>query len=273
MLSREEKAQLQGYLREDLAKGDVTAKATPLARAIATIKANENCTIAGLEEAIWLLNSKGIAAKAFAKDGMQINRGRVVIEATGENKKLLALERVCLNILGRMSGVATQCAKAKKIAPKTMLALTRKTSPGFQLLDKKAGASAGFWTHRKNLSEMVLLKENHLAFFKSIKEAVKAGKKTKKKVEIEVENQKEALEAAQTNADIVMLDNFSPKKATQTILEMRKAGFAGKIEVSGGVTLKNLKEYTKTGANIISMGYPTKNAKIIDFSMRMKKAK
>ncbi len=274
MLSASAKKSIKLFLGQDLGKGDVTSAITPQANAQAIVKANQECLLAGIEEAKYLLESRGLKVKLHKKDGSKARKGKKILSMRGNNRRILEAERVCLNILGRMSGVATYCAQARKAAgnTKTRLAVTRKTVPGFQELDKKAAQVTGLWTHRKNLAEMVLFKENHLIFFESISHALKtAKKKTNKKIEIEVETPKQALEAARENPFMIMLDNFSPKKAKATIRLLRSKGFNGKIELSGGITLKNLRKYSNLGADIISMGEPTKKAEIIDFSMGVKK--
>lgn len=279
----EKTRKITAYLSEDLGKGDVTSLITPKSECKAIIKLNENCVIAGLSEISPLCRKKGLRFKTFLKDGMRAKKGKKVAEIFGENRKIMGIERVSLNLLGRMSGVATLCAKAIQITGKnkgsrkkagkgkTTIAVTRKTIPGFQEFDKKAAAIGGAWTHRKDLNEMVLLKENHLRFFDSAREAVKAGKRTGKKVEIEVESEKQAMEAAAEKPYMIMLDNFSPEKAGKAVKKLRKAGFKGKIELSGGITLKNLSRYSKLGADVISMGELTKNAKIIDFGLEIER--
>ncbi len=267
MLSTEMKRLLSGYLSQDISSKDVTSAITPQKKCTAAIKANENLFLAGVEEVSYLFSSAGVKVKALKKDGRKIRKGNVVLELSGNNRKILEAERVALNLLGRMSGVATLCTEAKKKSRGIRIAVTRKTIPGFQVFDKKAAETAGVWSHRKNLSEMILLKENHLGFFSGIKEALKAARKSGKKTEIEVENKKQALDAAQENPPIIMLDNFSPQQAKRTIKEMRKAGFKGKIELSGGITIKNLSKYTNLGADIISMGELTRNARIMDFNL------
>jgi nicotinate-nucleotide pyrophosphorylase (carboxylating) len=269
MINQEIEKQLQGYLREDIGKGDITSAITPLKECQASIKANQKCVLAGIEEAEFLFKSAGLETKKLKKDGDMAKPKQKILIIRGNNRKILALERVCLNIIGRMSGVATLCTKAKNKMKKTntILAVTRKTIPGFQFLDKKAAEIAGLWSHRKNLAEMILIKDNHLEFFKSVTEALQSAKKTGKKTEIETKNQKEALEAAKEKPDMIMLDNFNPNNAKKTIKKLKKIGYKGKIELSGGITLKNLKHYMNIGADYISMGELTKNAKILDFSM------
>ena len=268
MITNRARTELESYLAEDINSGDVTSSLIPKVKAKGIIKANQNCFLSGTEEISYLLRKHGLKVKALKRDGQKIKRNQKVLEVIGENRKILSLERVCLNVLGRMSGVTTLCNEAKKKCKKTRLAVTRKTMPGFQLLDKKAAEVAGLWSHRKDLSEMILIKENHLEFI-SIKEAIRKGKKKNKKVEIEVENSKQALEAAIEKPFMIMLDNFSPKNAKTTIKKLKSAGFKGKIELSGGITIKNLSKYCNLGADIISMGELTKKAKIMDFSLKV----
>jgi nicotinate-nucleotide pyrophosphorylase (carboxylating) len=269
MISPEVEKQLQEYLREDISEGDITSAITPLKECQASIKANQKCVLAGIEEAEFLFKSAGLETKKLKKDGDKAKPKEKILIIKGNNRKILTLERVCLNIIGRMSGVATLCTKAKNKMKKTktILAVTRKTIPGFQTLDKKAAEIAGLWSHRKNLAEMILIKDNHLEFFKNITEALQIAKKTGKKTEIETKNQKEAIEAAKQNPDMIMLDNFNPTDAKKTIEKIKKTGYQGKIELSGGITIKNLKNYMNIGADYISMGELTKNAKILDFSL------
>src|SRR3989344_5219126 len=237
MISFETEAKLLSILKEDIGSGDITSAITPAAECTAQIKTNEACTLAGIEEIAFLFKSAGLTVHTHKKDGEIAKKGQKILEVHGSNRKILSYERVCLNILGRMCGVATMCAKAKTIAQKETIAVTRKTVPGFQSLDKKAAEIAGCWTHRKSLSEMILLKDNHLKFFADPNVAALRAKKTGEKFEVEVENEKDALAAAQAAPDIIMLDNFAPKDAKRTIKILRKNAYRGQIELSGGVKL------------------------------------
>src|SRR3989344_2151341 len=231
MLSGEVKGRLKTYLLEDLGKGDVSVAITPEKKCSAIVKANEACTLAGIEEAKFLAEWRGLKFRAFKKDGSAVKKETKILWLRGSGRKILEIERVLLNILGRMSGVATLASKAVKIRGaknKTIIAVTRKTVPGFQLLDKKAAEVSGLWTHRKSLNEMVLLKDNHLKFFRSPFEAVqKAKKKSGKKIEVEVETIKQALNAARGKPDFIMLDNFSPAGAKKSVRALRGKGFKG----------------------------------------------
>ncbi|MEM4257298.1 MAG: carboxylating nicotinate-nucleotide diphosphorylase [Candidatus Diapherotrites archaeon] len=281
MLSLEIEKRLSSYLAEDIGSGDITSSLLPSVNCFGFISSNEKCYLSGVEEVLFLFKSVGLKAKALKSDGSLVKVKERVLEFSGSNKKVLSIERVCLNILGRMSGVATLCAKARMIVERhckrlgcavPLLAVTRKTSPGFQLLDKKAAESVGVWSHRKNLSDMILLKDNHLVFFDSVESAVKKALSTKRQFEVEVKTDREAFEAVNAGAEIIMLDNFSVKKAKETILRIRRSGFKCKIELSGGINLRNLKNYCGLGADIISLGYLTKKARIVDFSLDISKS-
>jgi len=274
MLSSKMKQKLKEILADDVGKSDVTSALIPTRQAKAKIFSREPCTVAGLEEAKFLFKSNGVKASSSFKDGDKLRKGSIILRLRGSNKAIFSVERTALNILGRMSEVATVCTDAKKIAgSKATVALTRKTMPGFNLFDKKAAKIAGIWPHRLNLAEAVLLKENHLEFFSSPFEAVKLAKKKAGKVkfiEIEVESLADAFNAAKARPDIIMLDNFSAAKAKPAIKKLRKV-FKGKIELSGGVTPKNLKSYAAARPDIISMGGLTYATKWHDFSLLVEK--
>lgn len=268
------KKQLLRFLRDDIGKGDVSSAATPMRVCDAIVFAKESCVVAGIEEAKFLFNSNGVKAKAIAKDGSRVRKSATVLRLHGANRNILSVERIALNVLGRMSEVASNCAAAKKISGRSVtVALTRKTMPGFNLFDKKAAALVGVWPHRINLNSFLLLKDNHLPFFSSPFAGVVAARKKHGRgmlIEIEVENLQQALSAAKAKPDIIMLDNLSPGKAAAAVKRMR-AIFNGKIELSGGVNLKNLRQYVKAKPDIISMGSLTYATKWRDFSLRIEK--
>lgn len=269
MLNSEMKKQLLQILKNDISKGDITSALLTSKKCTAEIILNENSNVSGLEEAKFLFSKMKVKAVLKVKEGTYAKKGKLIMKLSGINKNILSTERTALNILGRMSAVTSNCVKAKKIAGnKTKLAVTRKTMPGFNLFDKKAAKLAGVWEHRKNLNEAVLIKENHLKFFNSPKDAVIAARKKHKNktIEIEAETLKQALDAASAKPDIIMLDNFSPKGAKKAVSEIRKICKC-KIEISGGITLKNLRNYKSLGADIISMGSLTTDAKGINFSL------
>jgi nicotinate-nucleotide pyrophosphorylase (carboxylating) len=274
MLNKEMKKKLVSLLKEDIGRGDVTSAVIPLRPCRAKIIAKEPGIVAGLEEAKFLFRQKNVKAKALVKDGGRVRKGATILKLSGKNKNIFSVERTALNVLGRMSEVASTCAEAKNIAGKQVtLALTRKTMPGFNIFDKKAASIGGVWPHRINLNSFVLLKENHLHFFDSPFDAVVAARKRhgrKMKVEIEIETILEAFNAARAKPDVIMLDNFSSKKALASVKALRKA-FSGQIELSGGITKRNLRTFARAKPDIISMGSLTYSTKWRDFSLLTEK--
>jgi len=273
MLTSKMKTKLIAFYRDDVGKRDITTALVRESKSNAAIVAKEKAFLAGIEEVSFLGKKYGLKVKHLKKDGQKVKKNQKILVLFGSNKKILQLERTMLNILGRMSGISTECRKAVEKVKKNRklkLALTRKTTPGFSLFEKKAAELGGVWEHRLNLSSAVLLKDNHLKYFNSVTEAIKKARKKYKmrKIEIEVETIKQAKEAAENNVDIIMLDNMSVKTARKAIAEIRKRSKA-KIELSGGINLKNLKQYATLNSDIISMGYLTKQAKSIDFSLEM----
>ncbi len=275
MLSLQIKNRLLSILREDIAAGDITSSLLSGKKCAGEVICNANAILAGAEEATYLFRANGIKVKSLRKDGAKLGNKSKVMVVEGNNKKILAVERTAMNILGRMGGVATICNEAKKIAGKRVeLLLTRKTMPGLNLFDKKACKLGGVSRHRLNLSEMFLIKNNHLEF-DSITNLVKMAKKRIgkakiKKVEVEAMNLRQAIEAAEAGADIIMLDNFSVLQAKEAIKEIGKRSRA-KIELSGGIRLNNLKSYVKLRPDFISMGQLTKEATMVDFHLKVKK--
>ncbi|MDO8340177.1 MAG: carboxylating nicotinate-nucleotide diphosphorylase [Candidatus Burarchaeum sp.] len=258
-------------MQDDGAGRDVTSARVPRRACRALIIAQEQCVLAGAEEAAWLFASQGVHCKMLRKDGQIVRAGSAVLELVGENRKILSTERVALNVLGRMSGVASACAEAVREAEKfgkTQIALTRKTSPGFQPFDKKAAVLGGALPHRANLAAMVLLKDNHLSFFPSLSAAIAAFPRPVR-AEVEVETMAQALEAAKTCIGAIMLDNFSPSEAKKAIACIRHLNRRVKIELSGGIILRNLRDYAGLGADMISMGSLTKDAPQKDFSLNL----
>jgi len=184
-----------------------------------------------------------------------------------------------LNLLSRMSGIATATRKlvekVKKARLNTRIAATRKTAPGLLYFDKKAVFIGGGDPHRLHLDDMVLIKDNHLAVSENIETAVQLAKQNAsftRKIEVEVTKVADALKAAKAGADVIMLDNFSPKLIRETIGLLKEAGFHEKIllEASGGITQENLLEYAQTQVNIISLGELTHSVRALDVSLEIK---
>ena len=274
---------LQSFFEEDYGRGDVTTEALipKDMQAEGQIVAKEDGVIAGLEEVLAFVAHHGLGVEEKARDGGRISNGQVVAKITGNARKMLALERVCLNLLGHLSGVATATARAVSIAERARkgvrVASTRKTTPGFRLLEKKAIELGGGDPHRLDLQDMVLIKNNHVALAGSVKKAVSLAKKNvsfSKKIEIEVSSMQDAIEAARAGADVIMLDNMRPAEIRNVVNELKNLGLRDVlIEASGGVNFENLGEYAKTGVDIVSMGMLTHSVKGLDFSMRIRPMK
>jgi nicotinate-nucleotide pyrophosphorylase (carboxylating) len=181
-----------------------------------------------------------------------------------------------------MSGIATAtrrlAEKLRKANLTAKIAATRKTAPGLGYFDKKAVLVGGGDPHRLRLDDMILVKDNHVAIAGSVEEAVKRAKQAvsfSKKIEAEVTSTTDALKAAEAGADIVMLDNFSPKQVKEAVTALKKAGFFGKVllEVSGGITEENLLDYASAQVNVISMGALTHSVKALDISLEITRVK
>ncbi len=266
------KNELRRFLAEDIGKGDITSALLPKDKIHAKIISREDAIIAGVKYAKEIFNMKRCKVIIRVKDGQKIKRNQTIMDISGSPQGIFSCERTVLNLLTRMSGIATQTHFLTKKIPKTVkIFATRKTAPGLRIFDKEAVEIGGGDKHRMSLDEMVMIKDNHLAVEDSIEKLLQNAKKKHKKVEIEVENEKDAVRAAKCGADIIMLDNFSPKRISQTINSLKKLGLRKKvrIEASGGITAKNIANYGKTGIDMISVGEITNSVKGIDFTLEM----
>ena len=275
---------LREMLAEDIGQGDITTALIVSAEttAEADVIAKESGVIAGIEEGKILLESLGLKVHTSVKDGEKIKDRQVLMRISGDVKTILSAERTFINILSRMSGIATATRKLtekiKKAGLKTRIACTRKTAPGLLYFDKKAVLIGGGDTHRLHLDDMILIKDNHIAMTGSVEEAVKKVREKAsftKKIEVEVETVEDALAAAKAEVDVIMLDNFSPKQIEKAIRLLKKAGFLGKIllEASGGITTQNILVFASTGIDIVSLGELTDSVKALDVSLEVKKSK
>jgi nicotinate-nucleotide pyrophosphorylase (carboxylating) len=275
---------LKQILAEDVGQGDVTAAAIiPTGLTVqAEVIAKEAGIVAGIEEATILAESLGLTVKAQVADGQEIKNKQTLMQLTGDAQTILAVERTLLNLLSRMSGIATATnkltQKLKKANSKARIAATRKSAPGMLYFDKKAVTIGNGDPHRLHLDDMVLIKDNHIAIVGSALEAVKLAKAKvsfSKKIEVEVTKAADAVKVAEAGADIVMFDNFSPKQVKDAVELLKAAGFFGKVllEVSGGINSENLLEYAETQVDIISMGALTHSVKALDISLEITKSK
>ncbi len=262
------------WLKEDIPYWDLTTSLIPNKKATAKIFAKQSGIIAGLSIASVVFRVLGAEFSASVKDGTTVTKKQLIATIKGPIASLLQAERLALNILGRLSGIATLTAEMKKIGeeynPELRICGTRKTIPGFSKYDKYAIMIGGGDTHRFNLSDMILLKENHLAFFNSITDAIKKAKESvsfSKKIEVEVKNEGEAIEAAKAGADIIMLDNFLPLRAKVVVEKVREISKDIIIELSGRITKDNMADYPLKEINQISSGALTHSVKSFDLTM------
>ena len=265
--------ELQSFLTEDVGKGDITSALLSKKNITAQIISREKAIVAGVKFAKEIFNINGCKVQILKKDGQKINPNQTIMVISGDARKILTCERTVLNLLTRMSGIATQTSKlVKKIPNKTTkLYATRKTAPGLRFFDKEAVKIGGGEKHRLRLDEMVMIKDNHIAINSSLTDLIKKAKQKYKKFEVEVESNEDAILAAKEGASIIMLDNFSPAQIKKTIknLKIKKLRNKVKIEASGGITSKNISQYAQTGVDIISVGSITNSVKGIDMSLEI----
>ncbi len=269
------KKELAKFLSEDLGKGDITSNLLPRKKIRARIISRQEGIIAGVNYVKEIFSSKGCKVRIIKKDGNKTKINQTVLEITGYAQSVLSCERTALNLLSRMSGIATKTKKLvekiNEVNPKVKLFATRKTAPGLRFFDKEAVKIGGGEKHRMSLDEMIMIKDNHLAVAGSLARLVTRARKKYKKIEVEVENQEEALLAASMGVNIIMLDNFLPKEIISTInrLEKSKLRKHVKLEASGGINEKNVGVYAKTGVDIISVGEITNAVIGLDFSLEI----
>jgi len=275
---------IRKFLEEDIGQGDITTALAVSSGTIveAEVVAKEAGVVAGVEEAVTLLESLNLQAEALVADGSRIEEKTTIMKIVGDARTLLSSERTLLNLLTRMSGIATTTNrlinKVQDAGHKTRIACTRKVAPGLLYFDKRAVMLGGGDTHRLHMDDLVLIKDNHLVIIGNVADAVKKVRNAvsfSKKIEVEVTDVKEALVAAKAGADIVMFDNFSPQQVKEAVALLEREGFRSKvlIEVSGRITERNILEYAATGVDVLSLGELTDSVKALDMSLEVVKVR
>ena len=271
---------LKQMVYEDIGFEDITSSAL-IPKDLETegiIISKEDGIISGIDAVSDLFNEFKVKSSVKKYDGDKVDVNDVIMEIKGNARIVLSLERTALNFLMRMSGIATltfnTLQKIREVNKNIVLAGTRKTTPGLQIFEKHAVKIGGGDTHRFRLDDSVLIKDNHIAIVGSIEEAIITAKKNvsfTKKIEIEVESEKGAVDAAKAGADIIMLDNMSPDEIEIVLSSLESQNLRDNvlIEISGGITPENIVEYAKTSADIISTGYITHSAKSLDLSLEI----
>ncbi|MBU0496871.1 MAG: carboxylating nicotinate-nucleotide diphosphorylase [Candidatus Thermoplasmatota archaeon] len=266
--------ELTRYLKEDLGDiGDITSDTLFTNESVqAKIIAKQSCIIAGIEEATYLFTNAGCSIHNCVKDGTQVKPNQQILIIAGSARNILLIERLALNILGRMSGIATKTRElvtiCKKINPNIQIMATRKTTPGFRTYEKKAVVIGGGAPHRFGLYDAILIKDNHLHLIGSVTTAIEKVRNTlpNHAIEIEVETVKDALTAAKHHVDIIMLDNFTASAAQKVAKKIRSISPKTIIECSGGITKNNIKNYV-VFTDRISLGMLTHSIKSKDFTL------
>lgn len=273
---------LVDILAEDIGQGDITtALIAPVGvEAEAVVIAKEQGVVAGAEEATILWESMGLSVESSVCDGECVQEKQVLMRVSGDVRTILSTERTALNILTRMSGIATVTRrlveKLERAGLETRIACTRKTAPGLLYFDKKAVSIGGGDVHRLHLDDMILIKDNHIVVAGGVEQAVKAAKERAsftKKIEVEVTRTDDVLTAAKAGADIIMFDNFSSKQVERACALLKKARFRGRVltEASGGISEENFMDFASAGVDVVSLGAITSSARALNISLEFSK--
>ncbi|MCW5959358.1 MAG: carboxylating nicotinate-nucleotide diphosphorylase [Pyrinomonadaceae bacterium] len=268
------------FLAEDIGRGDITTRSTVPrdVRGQGNFLAKEDLVICGLAvaEAVFIhLDEENPEIETNYHDGDAVEKGTIFGSLKGYADVLLTGERVALNLLQRMSGVATETRKYVKAVEGTgaIIVDTRKTTPGLRMLEKYAVTVGGAKNHRFGLDDGVLIKDNHIALAGGITEAVTAAKKQVghlHKIEVEISNWAQLREAVMSGADIIMLDNQTPEESEKLVEMARDLNPNIIIESSGGMNLDTVRSFAEAGVDLISVGRLTHSAKAVDISFKIK---
>ncbi len=270
------------WLEEDRARADLTGlwSLPPGLRARGSVEAQASGVLSGMSAAVAIARAMGVRARPRKRDGQRVRRGDVVLELEGQARSLLACERTLLNALMHLSGVATATARVVQAADRagtgTVVAATRKTLPGLRDLEKSAVVHGGGDPHRRDLSSSVLLKSNHLALvdLPTLLARVRSHRKGAHPVIVEVRTAREAAEAVHGGADRLLIDNLTPRQVRTLLRGLERSGLRRKVvvEVSGGITERNVAAYSRAGADVASLGGITHSAPALSFHMVVRPA-
>jgi nicotinate-nucleotide pyrophosphorylase (carboxylating) len=262
---------LLNFIREDAPFGDLTSETiVPDIDCHAIISIEQPAVVAGLAEASSLFEYFNVTVTQAVRDGSCVNRGDTLLALQGNAKKILLVERTALNLIGRMSGIATMTRMfadlVRNVNPACRVAATRKTCPGLRELDKKAVVLGGGDPHRSNLSDGILIKDNHLALI-SLNDSIKRAKTRSAycPIEVEVTSAEDAVRAAHAGSEIIMFDNMNPEQVQQSLDALKSSGLRQRviIEISGGIDAGNIVQYAALGVDMISIGALTHSVKNI----------
>lgn len=257
------RAAVDRALSEDLGSGDITTNSCIPADAHAEARfvAKQNITVAGVE----LLSLLFDEVTLLKKSGDRVNKGEELARVRGESRKLLSRERVALNFLQRLSGVATLASRFVDEVKGTGVKIldTRKTTPGLRVLEKMAASAGGVTNHRMGLYDAVLIKNNHIRLAGGVHQAMEQARKSGKPIEVEVRSRAEVEEALRSGAARILLDNMTPEEAA---IEIGLINHRAETEISGGITISNVRAYAEAGPDYISSGAITHSAVAVDIN-------
>jgi nicotinate-nucleotide pyrophosphorylase (carboxylating) len=269
---------IEEFLREDVGRGDVTTRAVvaPGARARGTLLARTDLVVCGLPEAETAFRALDPAVEFVnrADEGGDVLSGSTLASLAGNARAILSAERVALNLLQRMCGIATATRRYVEAVAGTGCRIldTRKTAPGLRAFDRLAVEAGGGKNHRFGLDDGVLIKDNHLCLSGGVSAAIAAARDRASamlKIEVEVESEEQLREAADAGADIVLFDNQTPENLARLVAMARTLRPGMKLEASGGIILENVHAYAATGVDFISVGALTHSVKASDISLEL----
>lgn len=270
---------LEDFLNEDLHDGDLTSEAIfpPKQKGEGYFMAKAEGIVAGTEiiQETYRLLDPSIETEIFVKDGEEVKIGDNIAKASGPVTSLLSGERVILNLLQRLSGIATLTRTSVSTLNDSSIRITdtRKTTPGLRMLEKYAVKTGGGHNHRIGLYDAIMIKDNHIAFCGSIAEAVKRARRHAGhmvKIEVETETAEQVTEAVHAGADVIMFDNCTAEQVRELVKRVPSHIIT---EASGGITLENLASYRNSGVDVISLGFLTHSAPSLDISFLEKDGK
>ena len=280
MSDSETREDITRMIQEDLWAGDVTTESLidENIEARAEIITTQPGYIVGVSEMLILFEELGVKFRPKIADGDKVEEGDVIAEVEGPANNILKSERVALNLLSKMSGVATatreMAERAESANEGVKVAATRKTTPLLRKFEKRAVKAVGGEPHRYNLGDFILIKDNHLKLAGSVNEAVERAKESElsEKIEVEVTEEQELIEAIKAGADIVMLDNFGPEKMKEAVETLKDLELRDEVllEASGGITPENIRDYAEAGVDIISSSYMTMGAPALDIKLEIR---
>ena len=272
-------SEIERFLNEDISNGDITSDLFIDATSIsnAEILSREPGILSGRSEISLIFNHFNIESNWLFQDGDSFSDNSQIVKLNGLSKSILLSERVSLNLLGHMSGIATSTNNAvkitKQISPHTNISATRKTLPGLRKYEKYSVIVGGGLPHRYDLNEMILIKDNHSKLINNLQKSINSARNqisSSKKIELEVDSLESAMKAIDLDIDIILLDNMQPEDILKFMNKIKS--ISQKIpltEASGGITMSNLQNYASTGVDIISMGSLTHSSKSLDFSLQI----